>query len=197
MTSIDPSTPHIERLAQAIDDLKSTLLTELKAKDPGWWRVVQLILPVVLTSLLGLVVWNFQSNIQRSLDEKASRLQAQLGVTQHLYEQRLTAYKELYDKAWEVHLSIQDVKTNASKATLARKHLHDSLKALSVVQNANKIIASRELNDILLNAWLDIIKNDTEAGDAALVSQVADQMRSDLLVDRLGPEKVLTTGQGR
>jgi hypothetical protein len=184
-----------EAIMLAIGDLKSILLRELKGKDPLWWRIIQLILPIMLTAILGFIIWKFQSSIQENIDEKASLWHAQIGLVQHLYEQRLVAYKELYDKALAIYRSLQEVKTNGPQAQSEKDNLHNNLMILSELRAANKIIASQELNTFLFQTWYDTIKGQSSESAEELMKKVEDQMRKDLFVDKLGPEQILKSGK--
>ncbi len=183
-----------EEIMLAIHDLKATLSKELQGGNPTWWKAIQLILPIVLTALFGFLVWNFQSNIQKKLDEKASLLQAQLGCAQHLYEKRLAAYKELYDKVLITYLSLQEVRTNGPQAQGAKADLDKNLRILSELSTANKIIASRELNTFLFQAWYDTINRSRELSPDDIMKTLVEQMRKDLFIDKLGPEELFKRG---
>jgi hypothetical protein len=178
----------------AINDLKSTMLKELQGRDPVWWKAIQLILPIVLTALFGFLVWKSQSSIQKKLDEKSSLLQAQLGCAQHLYEKRLAAYKELYDKVSNTYLSLQKVRINGPQAQGAKAELDKNLKILSELSMSTKFIASRKLNTFLFTLWYDTITRSQELKTEDILKKLVDQMRKDLIIDKLGPEELFKGG---
>ncbi len=54
--------------------------------EPLGWKLLTLILPIILTSILGFIVFKMQSNIN-----------SRLTLTQDYYRKRLEVYGKLYD----------------------------------------------------------------------------------------------------
>ena len=177
-------------LLLAIQDLKLSVLAELRQREPLWWKVSQVALPVVLTSVLGALVWLLQSNMQAALNSQSTLLKTQLGFAQYVYEQRLDAYKKLYDTVLEANASAQDLRTSGQAAgsdQAQRDRLQHNLVLISELYNANKLIATKDLNALLAAAWPQAAKA-AEGPDIViqdLVDQIVQQMRKDLLMDQL------------
>ena len=179
-----------ETLQSAIEDIKKAILAELKRKDPLWWKMTQVIVPIALTTILGFVVWTFQASIEETIDDKARLLNAQMGLVQSLYEARLDAYRALYEKALAIHRHEQDSRSQSPQAQEERKELHAALKILSELQSENKILASTELNSLLFTTWLNVARGQSPESSEKLLQEIEEQMRRDLFVDRLSPGAV-------
>lgn len=175
----------------AIQDLKFSVLGELRQqREPLGWKISQVALPVVLTSVLGALVWLFQSNTQAALDSQSSLLKTQLGFAQYVYEQRLDAYKKLYDSVVEANASVQDLRASGQSVGSdkdKRDRLQHNLVLISELYTANKLIATKDLNDLLAQAWPRAAKaaEDPDIVIQDLVDQIVQQMRKDLLMDQL------------
>jgi hypothetical protein len=184
-----------EGVMSAIKHLESTILDALKSKDPLWWRITQVILPIALTTILGLVVWHFQSNIQskiqETLNEKTNLLQAQLGLERYLYERRLVAYQELYDKVLTASRSKQDLPVNYLQEKLSTRTVDSNLMILSEIVTSYKLISSKELNTFLFQTWYDVSKFESTMTTEELINKIVDQMRKDLFVDKLRFEEII------
>src|SRR5262245_8381956 len=106
MAAEAPSEPANQAVLSAIQDLKSSVAREiggLKGGDPFWWKVTQVVLPVILTAALGFFVWFAQTRIQSTLTQQTSLFAAELGQRQFLFERRLEAYRQVYDHAWAAY----------------------------------------------------------------------------------------------
>jgi hypothetical protein len=169
----------------AIKDLESTILDALNSKDPLWWRIVQIILPVGLATILGFIVWMFQSDIDKTIKDKASLLQAQLGLTQYLYEQRFASYQNLYDKVLAVYRSMQELQTHDQQAQISTNTLDSNTRLLGELITANKLVASHDLITVLTQVWYDTSKGETAITTEEVMKKIEDQMRKDLFVDKL------------
>ena len=104
----------------AIQDLQSSISREvlkLTDTDPFWWKVSQVVLPIVLTAALGFFVWFAQARIQTTLSQQTSQFSAELGLKQFLFERRLDAYRQVYDKAWAAYSAMKDGDTQGHTAT--------------------------------------------------------------------------------
>ena len=187
---IEARREYTETLQSAIEDIKKAILAELKRKDPLWWKMTQVIVPIALTTILGFVVWTFQASIEETIDDKARLLNAQMGLVQSLYEARLDAYRALYEKALAIHRHEQDSRSQSPQAQEERKELHAALKILSELQSENKILASTELNSLLFTTWLNVARGQSPESSEKLLQEIEEQMRRDLFVDRLSPGAV-------
>jgi hypothetical protein len=165
----------------AIRDLRSSIVSELtKDRVPFWWKVVQLAMPVVLTISLGFFVWLLQSNIQHTLSLQAQKFTAELGLRQFLFERRLAAYTNIYNKASAAYLSIK-----ADDPQAVQDHLDNEVKVLSELANESKILSSAEFQKLLLEMWIQVAQRRNLAETENLLDKLARQMRADLRIDEM------------
>jgi hypothetical protein len=181
----------------AIQDAKFSIMAELKKSEPVWWKISQLALPVVLTSILGALLWVFQSKTEATLTTQSSLLKTQLGFAQYVYERRLDAYRQLYDSVVQANASVRDLRTNGQIVENVRDDLQSNLLLISGLYTANKLIATKELNAVLADAWAQAAKAANNPDQAAknpalttseLMDNVLLQMRKDLMMDQLSLE---------
>jgi hypothetical protein len=169
----------------AIQDLKSTLsqeIAKLKEHDPFWWRVTQVVLPVVLTASLGFVVWFAQTSIQTTLNTQTSQINAELGLRQFLFERRLDAYKQVYDKALAAYSAIKDADAGTNSV---QDEIDRLSRMLSELANASRLLSSAELNQLLQITWLQTAQERKVGDTSDLLTKVARQMRKDLKIDEV------------
>jgi len=169
----------------AIQDLKSSLsgqIAKLKDNDPFWWKVTQVILPIVLTATLGFFVWFAQTSIQTTLSQQTTQINAELGLRQFLFERRLDAYQQVYDKAWAAYLTMRE---GDAKRSTAQDQLDREAQMLSELANASRLLSSEELNQLLIKTWLQTAQERKIGDTNDLLAKVANQMRKDLKIDEV------------
>jgi len=183
------SDPDKREILLAIDNLKSAILAKLESHDPLWLRLTQLALPVVLTSVLGLMVWKLQTGTQDALGRQQTILSAQLGLKQYLYQKRLDAYRDIYDKLLATYTSSRNMTENGPSK--AKSDFYDELTLLSNLATANKLIASDELNELIVDAWITASRTGGQVRREQLIDCVVKQMRRDLLIVQDSPNSVI------
>lgn len=89
-------------------------------------------------------MWVAQDSIQATLGQQTSRFSAELGLRQLLFERRLDAYRQIYDKAWAAYLPMKAGKTHTIQDQLDRDaHM------LSELTNSSRLLSSEDLNKLL------------------------------------------------
>src|SRR5262245_9597365 len=81
----DRPTVEFEAYKAVVDAAKAEILSKMPKPEPVQWRLGFLVLPVLLTSILGILVFKLQSSIN-----------SKLSLTQDYYKKRLEVYGELY-----------------------------------------------------------------------------------------------------
>jgi len=97
-----------ELLKALQEDLASRHEAAMKAIESRGWGgyMVKVVLPIVLTTGLGLMVWYFQNQIQRKVDENNRAIQSKVdennrllstrqALTEEFYKQKLDEYKKI------------------------------------------------------------------------------------------------------
>ena len=165
----------------AIHDLKSSIVAEMtKSKESFWWKVTQVVLPVVLTAIVGFFVFLAQSNVQQTLSLQKTRFIAEFGLRQVLFERRLDAYKQIYDKAYAAYLSMKSDNPQGAQDQLDRE-----MKMLSELTNDSKILSSAALQKLLVGMWIETIKRGDPGTTEKFLEEVAKQMRRDLNIEEM------------
>ena len=58
------------------------------------WDILKIVLPVVLTTLLGFLIWYTQTKIQSGVEENNRLLSTRLALTEEFYRHKLKAYED-------------------------------------------------------------------------------------------------------
>ncbi len=91
-----------EAYKSLLDGTRREILDAMPKGESLRWRLVSLILPIVLTSGLGLTVYMVQARFQVQIDKKveaeSNALQARLALTQDYYRERLQTYKRVHEQ---------------------------------------------------------------------------------------------------
>ena len=125
-----------EAFTAQLTDTRRELLEAIRKGDSSKWRLITLLLPIVATTILGLVTWGIQTKIQTSISDQGAtqanqlreqhaaiqnqlreqyaltqnQLREQLALTQYYYRERLQTYKD-------VHTQVVALRKVASTAT--------------------------------------------------------------------------------
>jgi hypothetical protein len=183
-----------EDVAQMIEKAKSEIIAALPKEDSRVWKMTSLVLPIVLTSLLGLFVYVVQSGIESRLDDNSKRLQATLSLTQDFYQSRLKIYLAIHENA----VRIEEKAAIATGVPGGDSGLEDSVISFHDAYSINSILLSTDLRHLLKDFWNDatsaVRRDEIDSDDVAKILSGFDrlewQMRRDLLVDELFPPQV-------
>lgn len=163
-------------------------------RDSGSWRLMQLILPVVLTSSLGLLVWQVQKNIELGMTEQGARLNAELSFAQELQKLRLQAYSKILSTIVNLEALLKQARLDGSK-------LGDAQKLTRIFSDASqeyRLIISSETEDTLNELWrAAVMAVGTKQVEVAHIKDLEDRVRGleelmkrELGIDELSVERI-------
>jgi len=165
-----------------------------KNEENKKWKVFMAVLPIVLTTVLGILVWRaqtrIQSDISNSSDALKSRLETGSALTQEFYKKRLEIYDQTHKEMALLVDALQSARINAESVGVASA----SLKSLNQTFRINNLYVSNEVAKELRQLWrLGIdMPSLRPSGKTTMneilsqVSRVEEQMKNDLGVRSLG-----------
>lgn len=178
--SPNPTTPSILEYEAFVNTAKEEILAALPKPESTGWKLAALILPIVLTSLLGFFVYTVQTRME-------SYLQTRLNLTQDYYRERLRIMQTVHTPL----ILLQEQVNAAALSSAADAKLEDPIAALQRSYADSSIFLSRPLLAQLSTLWQKSISQlrqdhiaDKQLEDFnAAVMEVENQMRKDLLID--------------
>lgn len=168
--------------------------TDAKNEATKNWKVFVVVLPIILSTALGLMVWRAQTKIQSDISNSSAHLQSRLetgsALTQEFYKKRLEIYDETHKKMALLVDALQSARINRESVGVAS----DSLKSLNQTYRINNLYVSNEVAKELQQLWrLGIdMPSLRPSGKTTMneiltqISRVEEQMKSDLGVKSLG-----------
>ena len=164
----------------AVDRAKEEILAALPKPESTYWKLAALVLPIVLTSGLGFLVYTFQTRME-------SYLQTRLNLTQDYYRERLRIMQAVHTPL----IVLQERVNDAANSSAADVKLEDPALALQRSYSESSIFLSRPLLAQLDSLWQQSVSqlrhdhiDDKELEQfKAAVAEVENQMRRDLLID--------------
>jgi hypothetical protein len=173
---MSPERPTVEFEAYkaVVDAAKVEILAKMPKSEPLLWRLVFLVLPVLLTSILGILVFKLQSSIN-----------SRLSLTQDYYKKRLEVYGKLYENL----VSLRERAQRALDEPTASAGLDDTVAAFNQNYSANTIFLTRSLLKVSEDMWKTSvgaiaepsISAETLKAIRANADAVERQMRQDLV----------------
>jgi|SRR5215469_4726368 len=166
----------VETYTAVVDAARREILEKMPKPEPLGWKLLVIVLPVILTSILGAIVFKVQSNIT-----------SRLSLTQDYYRKRLEVYGHLYENLSNIRAQAKnalDQPTNTSglDSTITTFVDHYSSNSIFLTQDllkaANSMYqdSSRRLQDPTITPeFLQEVHEDAD--------KVEQQMRKDLVVD--------------
>jgi hypothetical protein len=164
----------------AVERAKKEILAALPKPDSTFWKLATLVLPIVLTSGLGLLVYNFPTRME-------SYLQTRLSLTQDYYRERLRIMQAVHSPL----IGLQERVNAAANSSATDAKLEDPIAALQKSYAESSIFLSRTLLERLGALWQQSVAQlrqdriddkELEQFNAAVL-EVENQMRRDLLID--------------
>lgn len=179
--SSNPQPEGRDRYEAAIERAKTEIIAALPRPESKAWKLATLVIPIVLTSLIGLWIYTIQTRLQ-------TYLQTRLGLTQDYYRERLKTMQSVHSQL----IALRDKATTAPMgSSAADAGLDDSIVALHRSYSDSSLFLSNVLLARLGGLWqqsVAVLRSDRIADKelaeiTAAVSDVEEQMRSDLLID--------------
>ena len=163
-----------EAYKAVVDAAKAEILAKMPKPEPVQWRLVFLVLPILLTSILGVLVFKLQSSIN-----------SRLSLTQDYYKKRLDVYARLYENL----VSLRERAQKSLDEPTASAGLEDTVAAFNRNYSANTIFLTRNLmkaSDQMWNASVRAIAEPTISQETLKAIRdsadaVETQMRRDLV----------------
>lgn len=160
------------------------------ATDTGGWKVLMVVLPIILSSILGFMIFNAQQRIQKDVSDKSENLKTQLALMQEFYKKKLTVYEEVHGQIASLVDSLQSVQINPESVGKAS----ESLRLVNQTYKINNLYLSNELADELKALWklgieIPALRPSGKSTIGEILSQVSlieAQMKKDLQVNEIG-----------
>ena len=191
----------IKQLLSALrEDLDSRHAIAMKAIEDkgGGGHTVKVILPIVLTAVLGLIVWYFENRIQtqaginnqaiqQKVDENNHMLSTRLALTEEFYKQKLEEYKKVGTVIAQLRQAL-DRYDDLEVYPEIGKQASDNTEALRELKESDFLFFSPGFRDQLDKLWdigINVIGQREEDATAkknlaALITNLRDEMNQDL-----------------
>ena len=172
----DRHVAELEAFRAIIEAAKTEILAKMPRPEPLGWKLLTLILPIILTSILGIFVFKMQSSIN-----------SRLTLTQDYYRKRLEVYGKLYDNL----VSVRERAQRALNEPITSAGLDDTVEAFNRSYSGNTIFLTQPLIIAAENMWKDSVSAIAEPSispeSLKTIKKGADaverQMRLDLVGD--------------
>lgn len=181
--------------------VKQELLKELADSNARSrrWELSMMVLQVILTSVLGLLVWRVQAGIDKKISDEGLRLSARLALTQDFYKDRLRVYSELHRACLQVKAAARQLRVSRD----SRSVLTDNIAKLYESYSGNSLYLSSPLRQKLDALWMSAVEctrgqapsQDLVRETVSLAEKVEAQMREDLFVDSMSELSQLLQAQ--
>jgi|RhiMethySRZTD1v2_1073278.scaffolds.fasta_scaffold1379166_2 hypothetical protein len=172
----DRHVAELEAFRAIVEAAKTEILAKMPKPEPLGWKLLTLILPIILTSILGIFVFKMQSSIN-----------SRLTLTQDYYRKRLEVYGKLYDNL----VSVRERAQRALNEPITSAGLDDTVEAFNRSYSGNTIFLTQPLIIASENMWKASVRAIAEPSispeSLATIRKGADaverQMRLDLVGD--------------
>ena len=194
-TEIDQAVTKNQRILLAtVQDGKGVTSSSKWAK---FWEGFKVVFPVVATALLGFLVWNWQSNIQKKIDRQTEVVKAELAqqtevvktelaVKQDFVKRKLDLYEDILIQMVETGSKIYAAQGNSEMKAACGPAL---LKFNETVKSKRLYISAEAFN-ALLDFWqagIDVLRGKGTLEDLQAKNSIAeDRIAQDLNVKNLG-----------
>src|SRR5262245_17258633 len=128
-----PEEMNLEMLGKKIEAIQYTLSEQKESKI---WKVLLIIVPIFLTSILGAILSKGQAQIQQSIEENGKFLSTGLALSEQYYIRELDACEKIQAQLVPLSELLQDVKVNRP---YSRGDANDHLTALNEVFTAKSL----------------------------------------------------------
>jgi hypothetical protein len=166
------------------------LIAKLDSKDPRGWQLGMALLPVVATSLLGLLVFYLQKDTNANIDRASKLLSTRLALSQQFYQQRFTIYADADRRMIRLLAAVNNLDRNPGDVA-KKKEAADLLFQLYGSSRTNCFYMTPEVSKGLAGVWSiatqlpQLMSGGTgQIGELdTAITAVEGQMRKELLVN--------------
>ena len=171
------------------DNLKSS--SKADAKTTWAQEFHKIVIPSLVTAVVGFFIWNAQNRIQQKVDENNQMLQTQMALKEEFFKRRLTKYEEACGHIALVKNALDEAGAGPESDAQALTALHE----LNVHYERNSLFWSDDLQKGLGCFWQSGVDKfrGKQVGDCdenrSVMDQVSGlygQMKKDLAVKDLG-----------
>lgn len=171
-----------------------------KKEETKNWKVFMVVLPIILSTILGFMIWNAQTRIQQDVSDKSENLKTQLALMQEFYKKKLAVYEETHKQMALLVDALQSARINPDSVGKAS----DSLRSLNQTYKINNLYVSNELAKELEALWklgieMPALRKSGKATMAEVLNQVSlveAQMKKDLEVNEIGQISKIVSRDG-
>lgn len=177
-----------------------------KNEETRKWKVFMVALPIILSTILGAMIWHTQTRIQNDISNSSETLKSRLAtgsaLTQEFYKKRLDIYDKTHKEMALLVDAFQSVRINPESFGIAS----DSLKSLNQTYRINNLYVSNEVAKELQKLWrlgidmpsLRPTGKTTMTAILTQISEVEEHMKKDLGVEDLGRiDKIVTSNSNQ
>ena len=168
------------------------------AKETTRWQFIMSLAPVVLTALLGMVIWKSQTDVQQNIwetqasiqqriDQDNARLATRLTFTDEFYKRRFAAYEKFYGQVIRLRslLESETLRSQSEAIDVLAKLDRDTHHSTDKLFLSDKIVGQM---DTLWIRGIDVLRYQGQGNLSAYQRQVEDlekRMKEDLWTEPL------------
>ena len=121
-------------------------------KKTTWAQdLYKVLIPSVVTTVFGFLIWNAQTQIGKDVASGNQLLQSQMALKEEFYKRRLTKYEEACKGVTDVRHALDEA---VDAAPDSQSHAMEKLAALETLNKSNALYWSDNLDKRLGNLWL-------------------------------------------
>lgn len=113
---------------------------------------MKLVLPVLLTTFLGFLIWSLQTNIQRKVEENNKLLNTRLALTEEFYRHKLKAYEDTCAEVAKLRELLERYDEKESEPEIGARTT-DSMAAIDRISNTELLYLSDKFKGELSDLW--------------------------------------------
>jgi len=168
-----------------------TPLVSGEVKKTSWSLDIRnAVIPSVVTTVFGFLIWNAQSHVQQSVDTGNQMLQTQMAMKEEFYKRRLSIYEE----ACKNVAGVKSALDKAGAAPANETEAMNKLEELDKLNKSNALYWSEDLEKRLATLWelgIDKVRYSKYADKASNenirteIAALHRQMKDDLAVEEM------------
>lgn len=189
-------------ITQALGSNESLIIARFESKSGAdkkarSWEIIQLALPVLLTVLLGALVWYLQHGVEErskkaqqqveaKIDQNTKFLEAQLALKQEYFKRKMDVLQEIWKQMAVVYGDANTAYVNPKETTKAISSLSDLTRLL----DGNKLYLTDDSQTALESFWTaaqQLIRKQISPGELdAKRTSARDQIFKELELNGIG-----------